>query len=245
MIYFTILITTAMHGAAAKRHDVYREGSLAAGLQSTEAEKRSTSLEDALVVDGAGISKLDASSASLLESADMVTSPDQAASDTPALPCQGQFGHLTEKMTVVGLDPPGGCSPGQNQAEVLAHFVGGSGADCRPPVQDAGCYRFVATTYTDGCDLSPLQDPSHTVLGKRHAAGSAPSSLFTKDGVYSKCNTVSLVDMRTVHYIGVGVSDCGQAYCEAPASAKESGSVTSLPSWMLILLASLCLVFFP
>lgn len=146
--------------------------------------------------------------------------------------CQGDFGVLNEKMTVVGLDPPGGCVQDQTPKDGFVHFAGGSDADCKPLPREPGCYRYVVARYADGCDLDPL----YSVLGKR--ALFSASGKFDKDGVYTKCNKAPLLMMRTLRYIGSNGDKCGQDTCASPRSGDESTAPQTPSLWACSLLAA-------
>jgi len=132
----------------------------------------------------------------------------QAENGTPHKSCEGKFGALNEKMTVVGLDPPGGCVPGKKLNDVFTHFAGGSDADCQPPAPaDTGCHRYVVARYGEGCDLDPLQ----SVLGQR--VKMEPWAKFDKDGLYTQCSQAPMLQTRTLLYLGSGATACSEAFC--------------------------------
>lgn len=167
--------------------------------------------------------QVDASSAAAVAEA----AADAADPDTGG-GCQGRFGVLSEKMTVMGLDPPGGCSPGQSPQDAFAHFVGGSPEDCKPPTDSGGCYRYVIARYGDACDLDGL----YSALGTRVSLSS--SSKIDKDGLYMPCNQAPELITRTMRYIGSGT--CSEAYCQTAAEQNAATRASSL--WACSLLAT-------
>jgi hypothetical protein len=149
--------------------------------------------------------------------------------------CGGVFGDtlLNEKMTVVSLDPPGGCIPGQTASEFFVYFVGGNLAHCRPMPETAGCRRFIIARYGEKCDLGPL----HNYLGQSSPIG---GELFDEDGLYKKCNEKPLLQMRTVRYKGIGQQHCSDEFCATPP-AKQSAATRGSSMWVLSFLTA---VFF-
>jgi len=126
--------------------------------------------------------------------------------------CEGEFGKLGPKMTVVDLDPPGGCVAGQVPEDVFTQFVGGMAADCKPPTPDDGCHRYAVTRYASSCDLDPLK----SMLGQRVSLTAGSSSSwpgFNRDGVYTKCDEAPHIQTRTLLYIGAAGEECDAAYC--------------------------------
>jgi hypothetical protein len=150
--------------------------------------------------------------------------------------CGGIFGALDDKMTVVNIDAPGGCVPGQKGEGVFVHYAGGPHATCQPPPADEGCYRYVLTRYRSGCDLSSLQG-AQSLLGKRVPFTMQGDVKFDEDGVFARCNRAPLVLTRTMRYIGTGVASCGKAYCEAVLLQNEARRTTSI--WVLTLVTVL------
>lgn len=145
---------------------------------------------------------------------------------SPSGDCLGKFGALNPQMTVIGLDPPGGCTPGKMPETIFANFVGGPDADCQAPVTTSGCYRFVVSRYNDLCDLDPLKSS----VGQELATA---GSQFDRQGIYSKCNTAPLLRMSTQRYIGIDVDNCNEAFCSATAgNLKKSAAPRIPPLWV-------------
>lgn len=169
---------------------------------------------------------------------------DQAEDEGPdpsaASSCPGLFGFpINEKMTVVDLDPEGGCVPGQEPQDVFANYVGGSTIDeCKPPTPDDGCHRYVVTKYDDACDLASLK----VIFGTRVAlVEGSVLALFDKDGLFSKCNQAPLLLEREIRYIGSGTDTCNEYVCghiEEESAASPSSISTGICSFLAILAAS-------
>lgn len=138
--------------------------------------------------------------------------PDvSGSSERSAATCTEHFGSLTEKMTIVDLDPEGGCVRGVDPQASVIHFAGGNDATCRPPVTGDGCHRFIVARYADDCDMTPVDG----TVGQKVLLDS-DKALIGKDGVFKQCNQAGALQMRTLLYIGNGGDadiKCNQDIC--------------------------------
>jgi len=178
--------------------------------------------------------------------------PDSAAAPGPAAAlasdesanhagCPSIFGPLNEKMTVVDLDPNGGCVKGVDSDSARVHFVGGSDDTCEPPTSSSGCHRFIVSRYLDECDLSPLEDSLGQTVSFANPSQSV-KAMFGQDGVYTQCDQAGFLQTRTMLYIGgKGFPDgqCNEDLCSGSAALNDDSVATrASSSWACYIVAA-------
>jgi len=139
--------------------------------------------------------------------------------------CATFFGSLNEMMTIVDLDPAGGCVKGVDPQNAIIRFAGGSDSTCQPPVQGDGCHRYIVSRYSDDCNMSPLKDKlgqeiSLTLIKETDPIG--------QDGVYKMCNQAGLLQSRTLFYVGDNgdsENSCNEIACGCNDGNAATGCV--------------------
>jgi len=207
----------------------------ASHLRPMMAERPETSFTDESVEDSPitnqdeGASEGEEQSA-LMDVADAApgqaaASPLRAESPGGGATCATFFGSLNEVMTIVDLDPAGGCVKEMDPQNAVIRFVGGSDSTCQPPLQGDGCHRYIVSRYSDDCNMSPLKDKlgqeiSLTLIKETDPIG--------QDGVYKMCNQAGLLQSRTLFYVGDNgdsENSCNEITCGCNDGNAATGCV--------------------